>query len=77
MTFTVNKVFSEGLVGINGGMWSRCKLRKPFDCASCGKRISKNKRAFAPLNEHGTLRPRFARLCERCVEDGKRKLASD
>jgi hypothetical protein len=46
MTFTVNKVFSDGLIGINGGMWHTVKVRKPHDC-------------------------------ERCVEDGKRKLASD
>jgi hypothetical protein len=73
VTFTVNKVFSEALVGINGGMWSRSKLRKPCDCAVCGKTIKKNVRAYRTLNE-GKLRPRYARICEGCVEDGKRKL---
>jgi hypothetical protein len=74
MTFTVNKDFGNDLVAINGGMWHRVKVRQSHDCASCGRSIGKNKRAFAPLNEHATLRPRCARICERCVEDGKRNL---
>jgi len=73
MTFTLNKVFSEDLVGINGGMWTRGKVRKRVDCESCGRSIPKNARAYRTLNE-GPQRPRYARICERCVEDGKRKL---
>jgi hypothetical protein len=74
MKYTVNKVFAEGLVGINGGMWSRCKVRKPHDCDNCRRPIKKNERAFRPLNEHSELRPRMARVCERCVDHGKQQL---
>ena len=72
--YRIERVFGEGLVGINGGMWHRAKMRKPHDCEVCARRIQVGETAYATINEHGKLRPRWARICERCVDNGKEQL---